>query len=444
MFQWRSCTLFVGLTVVSLSHVVHAEPEWLLRSETGPTPRTLHAMVWDSCRNVVVLFGGASDPAHRFGDTWEWNGTEWELRATNGPGPRLDHAMAFDSNRCVTVLFGGIVGDGNYMNDTWEWNGTSWTEKCTNGCTRPPTLASAGMTYDSSQHFIVMFGGYAPGLQNNTWTWNGTSWSRVVTNNSPAPRSSPAMGFDSVRQRTVLFGGNLVPVVCGTHSDETWELDLATATWTLIPTAHRPNPRGENSHLAFDLRSDGMILFGGTDFCTTSYADTWEFNGADWIPVTTPIAPPGRHGHDMVYDAIRQEVVLFGGDLGPLSNWIVSGQTWTLTESETDSDHDGIPDADDQCPDSDLNATVVISACNSGVNNHLFDSGCSMMDEIAQCQANAHNHGQFVSCVTALVNEWRAEGLITGREGSRITRCAAQSKRQTFNMTPLPMEQDPK
>lgn len=92
-----------------------------------------------------------------------------------------------------------------------------------------------------------------------------------------------------------------------------------------------------------------MVLFGGTDFCTTTYDDTWEYDGGTWAQVPSLTAPDGRHGHDMVYDAVRGEVVLFGGDLGPLNDWDVRGDTWTFGEP-SDTDGDGVPDEDDGCP----------------------------------------------------------------------------------------------
>ena len=94
-----------------------------------------------------------------------------------------------------------------------------------------------------------------------------------------------------------------------------------------------------------------------------------------------------------------------------------------------DHDGDGVCNLSDHCPGSILTSTVVIDACDSGVGNHLFPDGCSFGDRIAGCGAGARNHGEFVSGVAHLVNGWRGAGLITGREGSRIERCAAQSRR---------------
>src|SRR5262245_26789082 len=63
----------------------------------APGPRINHAMVYDSVRGRVVLFGGiARDNTSEYGDTWEWDGFRWERVATNGPAPRSKHAMAYD------------------------------------------------------------------------------------------------------------------------------------------------------------------------------------------------------------------------------------------------------------------------------------------------------------------------------------------------------------
>jgi lectin-like protein len=92
-----------------------------------------------------------------------------------------------------------------------------------------------------------------------------------------------------------------------------------------------------------------------------------------------------------------------------------------------DADGDGIPDTEDECPDSDLSATVVIDSCNSGVTNTLFASGCTISDLIAECAEGASNHGQFVSCVSHVTNDLKKAGTITGQQKGAIQSCAAQA-----------------
>jgi hypothetical protein len=55
-----------------------------------------------------------------------------------------------------------------------------------------------------------------------------------------------------------------------------------------------------------------VVLFGGGDG-GNAFADTWEWNGSDWLGRTTPVAPSARTGQAMAWDGNRQRVVLFGG-----------------------------------------------------------------------------------------------------------------------------------
>ena len=83
---------------------------WIQKTPpTSPPARTLHAMAYDSVRGRLVLFGGLDySTGARRGDTWEWDGTTWINRtpATN-PSARSGHAMVYDSARGRVVLFGG-------------------------------------------------------------------------------------------------------------------------------------------------------------------------------------------------------------------------------------------------------------------------------------------------------------------------------------------------
>jgi hypothetical protein len=81
----------------------------------------------------------------------------------------------------------------------------------------------------------------------------------------------------------------------------------------------------------------------------------------------------------------------------------------------------------DECPDSDLSATVVIDGCNSGVSNTLFPTGCTISDRIAACAEDARNHGQFVSCVAQLTTNLRNAGTITAQQKDAIQSCAGKA-----------------
>lgn len=95
--------------------------------------------------------------------------------------------------------------------------------------------------------------------------------------------------------------------------------------------------------------------------------------------------------------------------------------------SDVDSDGDGKQDCIDSCPNSIRGATISIGSSSTGVINRLSGDGCTMSDLIARCAAGAKNHGAFVSCVAHLTDEWKSNGVITGKEKGDIQSCAAKA-----------------
>jgi len=152
----------------------------------------------------------------------------------------------------------------------------------------------------------------------------------------------------------------------------------------------------------------------------------------DWTDVPgeiigVTIDPSSTWGTDAFVDFTADSVSLVNN----ADQTVTVGDFWLahleVNHVPGDSDGDGIPDDEDACPDSDLAETIVIDGCDSGVENMLFGDGCTMADLIAECADGASNHGDFVSCVAHLTNEWKRAGLITGQEKGAIQSCAAQS-----------------
>src|SRR5262249_14747930 len=127
-----------------------AQPRrWTKLTAVGPPPsRYLHAMVYDSARNVALLFGGL-ELGYAYGsDTWVWDGTAWTQEpTTTAPSPRAAHAMSFDSAHNVAVLFGGFGG--TFNQETWEWDGAAWSQ-------RDATFATPRLPSVSKHGFLVL------------------------------------------------------------------------------------------------------------------------------------------------------------------------------------------------------------------------------------------------------------------------------------------------
>ena len=227
------------------------------------------------------------------GDTWEWNGRAWsQIQPVNSPSARYAGTMVYDPVRQVTVLFGGAVGSATgatAYNDTWEWDGTNWTQM--QPAASPPPRYAGVMVFDSLHNVAVLFGGYDPYLAtgddvasyiNDTWTWDGTNWTQQSPATSPGPRAWASMSYDSIRNVSVVFGGNS---------------DVA------------------------------------------NFDDTWTWDGANWTQQTPTISPPQRIGASMVFDPAVQASVLIGGTYSTGNNdtWLWDGSQWTDASSTSNS-----------------------------------------------------------------------------------------------------------
>lgn len=111
-------------------------------------------MAYDSARGVSILFGGTADGI--VGDTWEWDGTAWIQTGQSGPSPRTGHAMVYDDLRGVAVLFGGDARERD--GQTWEYLYQQ------NPCPRDIRIKSAKCTsQDGSYQLKVVLAGGLPG-----------------------------------------------------------------------------------------------------------------------------------------------------------------------------------------------------------------------------------------------------------------------------------------
>lgn len=93
---------------------------------------------------------------------------------------------------------------------------------------------------------------------------------------------------------------------------------------------------------------------------------------------------------------------------------------------DADDDNDGVNDGDDVLPNSDIRPTVQIGDCDSGAANGVaFPNGETVQDRINALLALNLNHGQFVSAVTAMLQEAESLGLVTKAGRKAIHDCAA-------------------
>jgi len=277
----------------------------------GPSNRQETAFVWDEARGQGVLFGGASPLQD---DTWAWDGVRWSAVAVAGarPSPRSRHAMAYDSWRQQVVLLGGTDTTGD-RNDTWTFDGTRWRELSPS--TSPvddgdrPRIAEHQLAFDAERGVVVAFGGSIPA--NTVWEWNGTTWARIRPSTSPpARRRGHSLTYDPVRRVVVLYGGTDSVTV----RDDLWTWD--GATWRdITPTTQRPPPRTSHGATWDDARSAIVVGGGSTDPLNvfgTFLDDVWSFDGVAWSIVRQGAFVPRTDGV-MAFDPIRRDLLFIGG-----------------------------------------------------------------------------------------------------------------------------------
>src|SRR5229473_2758607 len=191
----------------------------------------------------------------------------------------------------------------------------------------PPGRAYAAMTYDSLRGRTVLFGGSSNASSNfgDTWEWDGINWTQRIPSTSPPGLVGAAMVYDTARSRSVLFGGGLT---AGLAPAATWEWD--GSTWTLRAPASSP-PERIWPAMAYDSFHRVPVLFGGSAQ-GVDLGDTWVFAGTTWTHLTPANSPSPRFGHAMACDSVRNRVVLFGGRSNGVrmaDTWEWDGSNWT-------------------------------------------------------------------------------------------------------------------
>jgi hypothetical protein len=221
--------------------------------------------------------------------------------------------------------------------------------------------------------------------------------------------------------RRVGFDANVPDPPILTSSDFPFPIvtivDLGERTLAEIPGGRYSGIGSEPQEITVGLPEPGVVY-------------TLDLIGTGMGPFTVDITTEDADGNILSQES-------FGGDASP---GVTTSQAITLAEDGTvtldgmepgplpgDIDGDGVPDDEDGCPNSDLNATVIIAGCETGIENLLFDNGCTLSDQVAEVAAGARNHGKFVSGVAKLTNNLKKAGIISGREKGTIQSCSARA-----------------
>ena len=282
----------------------------------NPSARNEVRMVFSPAIHRVVLYGGSTpidhgtNKAYELSDTWERTTSKWIQRFPNhNPGPRGANAMVYDSNRNLVVVFGGHNAFSDY-NDTWVYDGDDWVQLPTPNS--PPARYLMGAAFDPVRDRIVMFGGsqhgadatVTPTALYDTWEFDGTTWNKV---NSDGPHvTKPMLVYDAARAQTLMLALDAKAATL------MYAWDPSSASWKQLTPTTLPGCVNEGS-LAYEDANQKVFYTGGVCVGSSATEDNLEWDGTNWTKLDVTTSAGRVFGAAMTYDTERQDIVLFGG-----------------------------------------------------------------------------------------------------------------------------------
>jgi hypothetical protein len=215
----------------------------------------------------------------------------------------------------------------------WSWDGSRWQRMSGSG---PLMRRLAAADYDASRRRLMLHGGLRnePSLHSldELWEWDGESWSRRDPT-LQAVRDHHYLVHDPSRATSVMFGGGGRPL--GTSQwiwpRETWEWNGLQWSRLEVPG---PSPRGRGA-MIYDAPRNEVMLFGGVSAPDSAgsqhyLGDTWRWNGTRWNQAADT-GPAPRNAHAMAFDDGRGVALLYGGEAGSrafVDLWEWDGDRW--------------------------------------------------------------------------------------------------------------------
>lgn len=192
-------------------------------------------------------------------------------------------------------------------------------------------------------HTALVMGGTDAGGPNNlvydaAWrvsvAADGSLTATEIATTGPAPRYCGCMAIDRARNVAVVYGGRnlMTPML----APDTWELDLATDTWTEITTATQ-NPGTLGCMMGYSASADRMYMFGGAS-AGGPHARLFRLDptAGEWIEIAAT-GPLARYDGALFESRDGEAMMLFGGSYGAMGSAFYAdlwrfdptAETWT-------------------------------------------------------------------------------------------------------------------
>lgn len=398
---------------------------------------------------------------------YRFNGMTWEeeqklVGSDIGSIDRFGYSVSIDGDVAVVGAFAKNCAVGRFCGAAYvyRYNGTAWIEEQKLTASVMAALDHFGWSVSISGDLLVVGAplndcsdGELCGAA-YLYRFNGTSWveeQKLI--------ASDIAAFDRFGRFVSISGdvtivGSIFDCTARTNCGSAYVYRFNGTSWVeeqkLIDSGtSTDNWVGFSVTINGDVAVVGVFVFNCTarkDCGTTGTAYVYRFNGTNWVEVQTL-----TDSHTDAVDwfgisvSVDDNVVFVGAD----RDYCVAGEKcgsvyiFDLTDDdcncdgtadtcEEDIDNDGIIECD-TCPESQMDETIIINDCDTGVTNTFFDDGCTMADVLSECISDARSRRREVSCVTEIARNWLRDRLITRREYSFIVICAASSNNQRIN-----------
>jgi len=297
---------------------------WTQGPSNEQTMKVEFPAVYDSRHKRIITFGGRNGNWDQVNETWAYDPTTdtWSnLQPPSRPPYRSSHAMVYDTERGKVLLFGGDDFS-QAFDDLWEYDYglNTWVELSP---AHPPAARQMhGMVYDEEHAIVIMFGGRRTGggaFFDDTWEYNprSNSWRSLGPEQSPPIQDHINLVYDGENKKSILFSG---PTDHDLSTIGTWAYDYAANTWLKLATEQSPS--GDHSSLVYNRNSGTVMYFGNSDSREGLEVWLFDYQSSAWARATSPTSPPYREHFGMAYDSDSDLYLLTGG-FPANDNWIL-------------------------------------------------------------------------------------------------------------------------
>ncbi len=202
---------------------------WRDMTDSTAPAREDHSAIYDSRGKRMVIFGGRYNNGEldfiNIHEVWaldldphspsfeKWQNLTVEDRHPLG---RSDHAVVYDSLKNRMVIYGGWdKKEKEYLKDTWAFYFSDsagapgkWKEIKAK-YSHPPKRRHVTGVYDASRNWFIVFGGFGDeGYLNDVWALNLATDIWINITPGPQPRLDHQVVYDPDSKRLLLYGGD--------------------------------------------------------------------------------------------------------------------------------------------------------------------------------------------------------------------------------------------